>query len=165
MAIELEFNNRTIKKITKAMQRPLDRSKTFLSILGSMIDSDVQAIFRGLGVRPGAGRKWDGYMQSTIKTKAGKFKRRPGTDNAKTRKYSGTSKMLQASGGFRKSFKTISVSPNKLVYGTRLSLKGKDISAAIMSDPERQVLFVSNQDIARYGSVYRRFFNKEIKFV
>lgn len=71
----------------------------------------------------------DPKMYETSPRKDGKgmtlAKKRPGTDGNKNRRFTPASKPLQASGGYRMSFKQQSLTNNGLVFGSKLTGKGK----------------------------------------
>jgi len=153
------------------LTRPLRLGQQFFTILGGVIDRDTQLQFRTEGGR--TGDKWAEFSQFTLHpvlTRRGgntfvdtnAWRRRPGTDGARSRYYSNNSKLLQASGLFRKSFTIISTSRNRLEYGSRHELAKKIISGG--GKNKREVVKVTNSDIIRYQGLFSNFVNKNIKF-
>lgn len=75
------------------------------------------------------------------------------------RRYSSSSKLLQAGGGFRKSFRLRSVTKRQMVYGTNYADAMK-----IMSNPTRQVLSVTGGDKKKWKREFILFYKKNLKF-
>ncbi len=67
------------------------------------------------------------------------------------RRYSGESKLLQASGGFKRSFKIQEISNNRMKYGTRFQA-GKATAEDIIKD--REVIFLMPVD---YIAIRKQF--------
>lgn len=166
------FNKKTAAALTKGFERPIEKNKKFFSLLSILIDQSTQLTFRTLGARAGH-PAWPGYSELTLHPSSmrggqrvinrNKWNRRRGTDNSKSRKYSANSRMLQASGGFRKTFGAMSIKKGQLIYGIK-GVKMRNLGRDIMSDPERQVLFVNSQDRKQWGRLFRLFIDKGIKF-
>lgn len=76
-----------------------------------------------------------------------------------TRRYSNNSKLLQASGGFRKSFRIQKVDDKGIEYGTRMGKLAKNIQKA----PKRLVLFVTKKDRLRYLKKFTLYYEKQIR--
>lgn len=148
----------TWKRIGMGISKPIQNAKSYFTLLNVLIDTGVQQQFRDLGPTGGPrgipnAFKWKPLSSNNI------GKRRPGTDGSVTRRYTTSSKTLQASGGFRKSFKIISTTKEKAVYGTNHQLKDK-----IGTNPFRPVLFVTDKDLENYGKKWKTFIDKGIKF-
>jgi len=177
--IKFDKNSGTI--IAKGLLKPIKQAKTFFNILGVKVDQMAQLTFRVLGARAGH-KKWIGYnrgrghiLGGTTRTKKGTWNIRYGTDlsgRAKgtykpgvlrkgIRRYSSSSKLLQASvsGGFRQSFKILTTTGKKLLYGSRMKIAEK-----IMSDPKRPVLFVTPKDRKSILNLWKIFYLKRMKF-
>ena len=165
----IKLDLQTGDKIAKGIGRPLKTARPYFQTLGVMIDKDTQETFRSQGRRSG-NPAWKPFSPLTLRMASGKFRIRYGTDKqgikggqGKPRKgirrYSNSSKLLQASGLFRKSFRVMRVTNSSLKYGTVHQLGGK-----IGSNPERQVLFITPRDNARYSETFRKFIDKGIKF-
>jgi hypothetical protein len=133
--------------------------------------------------------EWPKFSENTLKTKAGTPRIRYGTDKKpkrtreelakykadsnipvpipvgkmkgyrSQRRYSDSSKLMQASGSFRRSFGTIKITNKVLEYGTKHPLRKK-----IGKWPRRRFLFVTDQDNIRYANVYKRFYKESLKF-
>ena len=182
MTKTMKFNTKSVQKIMNGLAKPFEASQAFFVLLGSKIDQQTQQTFRGLGMRKGGGSLWPTWnkgrgfnvLGGTTQTKAGTRKIRYGTDlrgkgmhgtgkigyvRKGVRRYTGQSKLLQASGGFRKSFKLLKINKKGLMYGTQFK-----IAEEIMSKPARPVLFVSNTDSKQFFRLYRSFVNQRIKF-
>ena len=158
----IRFDVRGIGILERGFIRPFNRFKTVFSLLGEEIDKDAQLMFDTEGkdsIRRGGIKPWPPFSPRTLKTPAGTFKLRPGTTGTKTRRYSENSKLLQASGKFRISFKITKLTNNKLKYQTVHELGGK-----IGARPKRQILQVTAKDENRYGRIVRRFTEVNIKF-
>ena len=156
------FNKKTADALTKGIARPIEKNKTFFTLLNILIDQSTQDTFRKQGERDGH-KKWRPFSINTLQDADGKFRRRPGTDGSTTRRYDSDSKLLQASGGFRKSFGNVSIRNGQLIYGIR-GLTMRNLGKEIMSNPERQVLFVNSADRKKWGLLFANFVNKGIKF-
>jgi hypothetical protein len=178
MATTLNLNSGTRFKLEKMLARPFKNIRQFWTSLALMIDQDTQLTFRHEGARAGR-KKWAGFSPKTLTTKVGTKKIRYGTDlrplppdrlralraawgwahrgemRKGVRRYSSSSKLLQASGLFRKSFGIIKMARDQLIYGTKHQLAEK-----IMGVKNRQVLFITPQDEQRYLSQFRLFYLK-----
>lgn len=183
--VTLPYNDQTIKRITQGISKPVTNAKVFFQTLGSKIFTQTMLTFKAQGARAGQ-QKWKSFSNKTLKTKLDTWRLRYGTDTKpkrnrkqlnkyKTennlwyvpgpmkgykgdRRYNRTSKLLQASGMFRESFKILKTSKKYLYFGTKHKL-AKDI----MSNPERNVLFVTDKDITLYRSMWRKFIDDGIK--
>lgn len=169
MTKTIMFNKRAVKIITDGLIKPFRDVRNFWVLLGAKIDQQTQQTFRELGKRTGGGEQWRGYSPQTLKTEKGTWKIRYGTDlrgkgmrghfRKGVRRYSAASKMLQASGGFKKSFRPLKITKRGLLYGTRFK-----IAEEIMSNPARPVLFVSGTDRQQFFRLFRTFVNQRMTF-
>jgi len=75
------------------------------------------------------------------------------------RRYSSSSKLLRASGGFMRSFKTTKITKNRMIYKTE-----HELAEEIMSIKNRQVLSVNSADEARYINQFRIWFQRRMVF-
>jgi len=169
MAKTVSFNRKGIEVIIKGIGRPLRFTKQFFASLGSVVDRNTQLNFRFQGARSG-GTAWPVFSEKTLKSKTGKFKIRYGTDlmgrpgmqgrkRTKIRRYSNASRLLQASGLFKLSFRVLRFTKKELLFGSRHRLAGK-----IGSKPERQTVTVTNNDLITFSRMWRRFILAGMKF-
>lgn len=171
---EVQFDEKGIETITNGIAKPVNNARNFFDILGTMIDSDTQITFRLLGARAGHD-KWVGYnlgrghvLGGSTRMNSGTWRIRYGTDIKprgksfigkyweSVRRYDESSRMLQAGGQFRQSFRIQEVDNKHLKYGTRMNPK-------IMSHG-RDVLFVTGQDLTRYQREFTNFVRAGISF-
>jgi len=170
----VNLDRKGINTIIKGLKKPIDNARTFFQILGLKIDSVTQLTFRAEGARAGH-RAWTPFSRDTLFTRAGTWKIRYGTDlrgrpkgsyipgklRKGVRRYSSSSKLLLASGGFRRSFGIIRITNDYVMYG----IKGLQMrKLKIGSKPERQVLFVTEQDKIRWGGDFKNYYRKGLKF-
>jgi hypothetical protein len=170
------FNKKTTDAILKGMSKPIKDNRRFFSLLRILIDQATQLTFRLQGAR-GGHPGWKGFSPATLRMPSGTFNIRYGTDltgrpkgtytpgkiRPGVRRYSESSKLLQASGGFKRSFKSIFIKNGELLYGIS-GLKMRNLGKKIMSDPERQVLFVTPGDRKQWGILFKNFIDQGIKF-
>ena len=167
MAKTVKFDKKGITYIVRKMNEPIDNARPYFNILGLKVDQSTQNTFRNLGAR-GGNPKWKGYSPRTLhpswtlkdgtgRINWNKWNKRRGTDNAKTRRYSASSRMMQASGDFRKSVRVLSVTNDRLTYGTRHQDAEEIISA-------RPVLFVTQADRKLWHREFIGFYNRGLKF-
>jgi len=169
--IKLDKNARI--KLQNIIKRPFKNIRQFWAALALIIDRDTMLTFRHEGAR-GGHAAWTPFARSTLemlKTRAiGKirygtdlrgrpagtyipFKIRPGM-----RRYSASSKLLQAGGMFRDSFGIVKIGRDRLIYGTKHEKAEK-----IMGVKNRQVLFVTPQDEQRYATQFRTWYLKGLR--
>jgi len=178
--ITLQFTQQNIDRIIRGIARPITKTKQFFGLLGQKIDNDTQNMFEGEGSRPGlAGPGWAPFSPKTLQMPSGMYRIRYGTalkpkypggkdmprykrgDKKgqviphRRRRYSASSKLLQAFGGFRKSFKKLKVTKDTLLYGTNLKL-----SERIMSNRSRNVLAISGSDEKRYATLFQQWYDR-----
>lgn len=169
------------KKIYNGLEKPFKKSRDVFTQLGVQIDRDTMLTFKRQGAYRGR-EKWLGYnwgqgvtykgtksFPSSTRMRSGLYRIRYGTDltgrkkgtyelfkkRTGIRRFSGSSKLLQASGGFKKSFKVLKIDKKKMLYGTRM-----DIAQKIMSNPDRQVVQVTERDKKRYFRTVYNWYNK-----
>ena len=169
------FDRKGVKTIIDGLSRPIDNAKTFFDIIGLKLDQATQLTFRVLGGRNGR-KAWVGYnrgqghtLGGSTRMKSGTWRIRYGTDmkgvgsqgikRAGARRYAGNSKMMQASGGFRQSFKIVKTTKDYVIYGTKLK-----IAEDIMDDPKRPVLFVTQKDRRMMLAQFLMFYQKGLRF-
>ena len=173
MAKTVGLNDKGLLTITRAFLVPIQSSREFFKDeLAVSIDKDVQRMFKGQGSRKRISGEWKPYSPFTLhpswktksgrKTNASKFNRRPGTDKSKSRRYSSSSKLLQASGSFRRSFKVIKIDDKTMTYGTNYELASDIISGG--GKNRRQVLVVTDRDKAFYQKIWFNFNKKKVQF-
>ena len=175
---------RAFRDIAKGTARPFKSTRRMFIQFGVQIDRDTMMTFRALGVQGGKYRDrgpwpafnsgrgvgfYDTVRGSTTRTKKGTWKIRYGTDlkgvgsqgrfRPGARRYSMSSKLLQASGGFRSSFGIQKISNNRMIYGTN----HKD-AEEIMSNPARPVLWYTPMDRLRYTNMILKWWAKETRF-
>jgi len=165
----MKLDDSAIKYITKGLLQPIEKSTELMKLIGQKLDQNTQTTFRLEGARDGHTRWLDynrgkGHLPGgSTQYKDGRWKRRAGTDNAKTRKYSPSSKMLQASGGFRKAFGVIETTENNVLYGVQSDWE--DLAGKIIEDhgAVREVLFVTENEYEGYQRLALAWFVKNIK--
>jgi hypothetical protein len=154
--------------LRKGLTRPLKKTREYFSLMGALIDRQTQMQFRSEGGR--AGTKWKAFSPATLQSPSGLYNIRYGTDlkgrpkgtytpgkKRDIRRYSASSKLLQASGLFRKSFEVKKITNKNVVYGTNHELAG-----TIGSKPERQVLVVTDRDRQEFQRQFTKFYDKEL---
>jgi len=172
MSVDIKIDTSQVKELVKKFESIGSQGIEFFNLLGIKIDQMTQLTFRMLGARSGM-PKWRGYSlltqhpswkanDSKYPSYKGKhynpdrWNRRRGTDNAKGRRYSEGSKLLQASGGFRQSFKINKATNKSLTYGTN-----HNIAKEIIGD--RPVLFFTDSDSSIVGKMFLRFIKEKLK--
>ncbi len=173
MALTIRLDKDTKKKFRALLENPFRDIRQYWATLALMIDQDTQRIFKNQGWRKNKPGAWDDFSPNTLATRKGTFKIRYGTDlrgrakgtyipgklrGGNIRRYSLSSKLLQASGLFRKSFGILSLKRHSMQYGTRHQL-----AEDIMSVKNRGVLFVTPQDEQRYLNQFRIFYLKGMR--
>lgn len=181
MAKTVKFTKENIDKIIRKVRRPQENTTGFFVLLNAKFDQWTQITFRRQGARAGhpAWPSWNrgrgfNVLGGTTLTKAGTRKIRYGTDvlpkwpgnkgrpsrgfgmtgyiRTGVRRYTGASKLLQASGGFRRSFGRMRLRKDGLNYGTTFGLAER-----IMSNPMRQVLFITPSDEKEIGRLWLNY--------
>jgi phage gpG-like protein len=164
----MKLDDNAIRYITKGLLQPTEKSIELMKLIGQKLDQNTQTTFRLLGARDGHPRWLDynrgrGHLPGgSTQYPNGRWKPRPGTDGARTRKYSAASKMLQASGGFRKSFGVIQTENDKITYGVQSDWE--DLAGNIIKDhgAVREVLFVTDNEYEGYQRLALAWFVKNI---
>lgn len=152
--------------ILEGLLRPIRKAKPFFDTLAMKFDQDAQMQFRNEGAAGGPRNipgelAWRPFSPKTLKSTwpNGAWRKRPGTDGATGRRYSPASKMLQASGGFRRSFYVSTTTDDRTVYRTNHRLAG-----VIGNRPRREVLFVTETDNTTIGRRFTAYVKAGIKF-
>lgn len=169
MTVTINFDKNTGEKIGAYINVPMKKTRDYFNLLGLKIDQQTQLNFRMFGARLGH-KQWTGYSMRTLhpswKRANGivviniqKWNKRPGTDGNKNRKYNSSSKMFQASGGFRQSFRILNISGKKITYGSRLNL-AKKIIRKKSSPYHRPILFVEKSDKKIYQRMFVKFYKR-----
>ena len=152
-------------KVDTVLKRPFKDTRGMFTQLALTIDRDAMMTFKKQGEWEGR-TKWQPFSSRTLQTDAGTWKIRYGTDlkgrpkgtytpgvlRKGIRRYSGSSKLLQAGGGFRMSFGVQKLTMKSMRYGTVHRL-----AEDIMSSPERQVIQFTEKDQKRYGTLLVRW--------
>lgn len=172
MAKTITFDANGIKKIQNGFMRVIRDSGKFFDLMAVRVDTDVQLMFKGLGKRPGVGGSgWKPFSVFTLhpswRTKSGRkvdtsrWNKRYATDGSVGR-YSPSSKMMQASGSFRRSFRVIKKDDNTLEYGTNYELAQEIMSGG--GKNKRQVIVFSGKDEVRYRNLFLKYIKDGVKF-
>jgi len=175
MAKTYKLEPGVMKKILAGVAAPSKKYRDYFSILGTMIDTDVRITFRQEGQRGGR-PKWHPFSEGTLRTPRGTWNIRYGTDlrgrpkgsyipgqlRKGVRRYSPTSKLLQAGRGFSRSFGIRSITDRQLVYGTNHA-KAEEIMRSPASRFHRPVLFVTAGDKERYAKRFKNWWLKGMK--
>lgn len=156
--------------LQKMLLRPGMKSLELMKLLALRQDRFAQDAFQTEG---GSNKKkWRKFSPKTLRTPKGTWKIRYGTDlrgrppgsfkpfvlRPGVRRYSSNSKLLQASGLFRKSFQLMSLAKDRFKYGTNHQLAEK-----IMSGPQRQVLVFGAMQKTTFLNVARAFVDRNLK--
>lgn len=169
-----KFGPQAIRKIVRGMSAPIRDMRSFFNILGVMLDTDTKLTFMREGTRSGNPR-WRDFSPGTLRTRAGTYNIRYGTDlrgrprgtyipfkkRPGIRRYSSRSKLLQASGSFKRSFGVKSVTKRKLDYGTVFELAEEIIGKGRR---QRQVLFITPGDEAKYARRFAKWWFEGMTF-
>jgi hypothetical protein len=169
MATKTVNINKLADTLIPGLMRPRTKQMQYWKLVSAKIFQQTMLTFKRLGARPGLSA-WKRLSLRTlhpshrlanggISINLSKWRKRPGTDGNSTRRYSSTSKTLQASGLFRNSFVFLSANNNDMKFGTRHKL-----AKAIMSNPTRNVLNVTKSDRATYKRMYDTFTDRNIKY-
>jgi hypothetical protein len=184
MAKTYQFTKEDMKRMLKDMSAPFLSTKEYFANLGARMDRDTTLVFRNEGAVYGR-PKWTPFSPKTLKTRLGTWNIRYGTDKKpkrtarelrayKTknnlwfkpgpmkgyksdRRYGPNSKLLQASGGFRRSFKVLSIGKLTMDYGTKME-EAEDI----MDKPNRPVLMVTPAQEKSYQRMWRNFYLRKM---
>jgi len=174
----LKFNKESFKIISDRITYPIKNSIVFMKLLGVNIDRDTKLLFKNEGaLQPYGIGKWTPFAKSTMeKLKCGLGKIRYGTDlkgrpkgtykpnevRSNMRRYNTSSKLLQASGGFKKTwgkpFGVFQISATRLKYGTNIKIAEK-----IMSVKNRQVLKFNERRYQAISNLFYSYIDKGIK--
>lgn len=171
-----KLNQATIDKIKRSLTFYESRGKEFFANLAVKIGQWTMLTFREVGARAGH-PAWRKLSESTMRTQAGTWKIRYGTDMGPSRtklkrvfgqrgpirdvdrRYGPNSQntILRASGTFMRSFKTLRVTNRSMAYGTRFQ-GAEDIIG------DRPVLFIMPKDFKEIRTQFREFMLRGIKF-
>lgn len=149
-----KFRN-AIKDITYKLGFQSKNIRDFWKVLAVSFIQNTNQTFLGEGYRGPGTQSWPKFSPRTlhpvrkykinshesIEIDYNKWNHRYGTDGAKKRRYTVGSRLLQASGKFKDSFRVLSENNQRIVYGTKHELANE-----IMSKPERPVLMVTDRD-------------------
>lgn len=142
-------------------------------LFASVAAFQLQQIFRTFkadGARDGAPR-WVRFSARTLHPSwyrkdgarrelfidGSRWNRRPGTDGAKTRRYSASSQLLRASGGFRNSFHVVQLLDDRVIVGTLMDI-ARHIIGSEESGHQRQVIQVSAKDLSAFRRMVVDYF-------
>ena len=181
MSLTVELNGPGIQKILDYIKRPVNNALPFFKNLGAYFYRTTNLTFKSEGARD-EHPAWSSYKKSTLQTDAGTWKIRYGTDmkgigrgaltelkkkwgwghigymRKGARRYSFNSKMLQASGSFKDSFRTMWVDKSGIVFGSNYHAENDGASAAEIAG-KREILFLTMAD----KSFIRSYFSQFIK--
>jgi len=170
------------KVLKKGLERPLKNTILYMSPLATGIDQDTKLTFKFEGNIKGR-KKWKPFSPRTLKTPAGTWRIRYGTDKKPLAKdqlkslrskwgfghigymrknisrYSERSKLLQSSGLYRDSFQIRKVTKNIVEYSTNHKLRN-----VIGSNPRRKALQFTIHDKKKYTELWHKFLDNHIKF-
>ena len=148
-------------RIAKGIASPFKSTRRMFMGLGAMIDRDTMLTFKKEGAYLDR-EKWTDFGRGVgvgyYLNKNGTFKKRPGTDGAKSRRFSSNSKLLQASGSFKNSFRIVKIGADRMKYGTQHKL-----GEYIMSDPSRPTVQYTRKDQGRYSNLIYNWWFKNTK--
>jgi hypothetical protein len=166
----MKLDDNAIRYITKGLLQPTEKSLDLMKAIGTKLQQNTDITFRTLGARDGHSR-WLDYNKGrghfpggSTQYASGKWKKRIGTGSPKTSKrYSASSKMLQATGGFRKAWGVIQTEDKKLTYGVQNDWE--DLAGNIIKDhgAVREVLFITDNEYEGYQRLALAWFIKNIK--
>ena len=172
----LKLDKNFPKKLITGIARPINNMKPYFKIMETYLIQQTNLAFKLSGKR-GGHAKWRALAKRTVKSTSGSWNIRYGTDgtpkpiykkgDGKWRKYrkgvrrynSRTEGLLQASGMFMKSFKTFGVDKRSLRFGTNYKM-----AQEIMSNPTRNVLFLTKIDRQVFLNDLVSFYSKGLKF-
>jgi hypothetical protein len=160
----LQFKVTNAKQLEKwfgTWVHDVDDSQKLMAAIATFNLQQIFRTFRGQGARDGF-QQWRAFRKSTLHptyhTKSGlrvssTWNIRYGTDmqgkkprrkrGANVRRYSASSKLLQASGGFRNSFRAMRITSHDAIVGSTMQKAPKIIS-------DRPVIRVSNSDLTHF---------------
>lgn len=159
------------KKIAIGLEGPFKSTRRMFMLLGVQIDRDTMLTFKKEGDYKGR-EMWPRYARSTmekLKTYPDLGKIRYGTDlkgrpgmqgqfrGKSIRRYNDSSKLLQASGSFKNSFRIIKIGKDLMKYGTTHQ-KASDIMR------RRPAIQYTNDDKNRYTKTILTWWSGNMKF-
>lgn len=194
MTTSIKLDSNTKHRIKVGLMRPIKGARAFFTALAIMVDQDAMLTFRHEGARAGH-VAWMPFSANTLQTKAGTWKIRYGTDRKPLdksslaslranwvrtrgfgatgemrkgiRRYGTKSKLLQAGGGFMRSFRIRNVTNKSMLYGTNHVLAEKIMSLGerrTASFQNRNVLFITPKDEQKYADKFEQFYLRGLHF-
>lgn len=161
MKDKYKLNKTDINRLIKDLQKPIDDASHFFTLLGAKYYQWTDLTFKHSGQR-GRHNRWVGFSQRTLhpsyiasngelRINTKQWRNRIGTDGTVS-KYSSSSKLLDASGGYRQSFNIIKQTKKQLTFGTNHQIRG-----VIGAEPERQVLQIDDADRTEIKNMFRKY--------
>lgn len=187
MSLTIELNDANIPEILNYIRNPMNKTEKFFQNVASYFDQQTKLTFMLEGDR-GDHSKWKELSRSTIMSRIGTRHLRYGTDMKPTRtrselasyrheigwgwgrsgfmpgyagkrRYDTDSKILQASGSFMRSFRTLEVNRGGMIFGSNyVSADGKTTAAMIAG--KREVLFITPMDKMFLTIAFKDFYNQ-----
>lgn len=161
--VEYRVNTEKFQKSISAFKEIYGNASTAMRLIAMKIDQFTQQTFQNEGARKDH-QAWQPFKGSTLRYPNGKWRHRYGTDGANGRFYSSSSKLLQASGGFRKSFNILETGPKSFKFGTFRTLQGsrgpiqtKDIIR------DRDVIFLTRDDYREIHGLFKTWTSQEMQ--
>lgn len=176
VAVDIRVDANRFRKSIAGFKEMYGQAAPAMRLIAMKVDQYTQQTFQNEGARRGH-EKWSPFSDRTlhpssvdadgvVKIHLDKWRKRPGTDGAVGRRYSANSKLLQASGGFRRTFGIQSISNKSFRYGTfqnldssRGPIKTKDIIK------DRDVIFLTREDYAEIRGLFAKWTKSKIKLV
>ncbi len=168
MTTVIDLNKDSVKKFTDVFEKPLQQTDVFFKLLGAKVHQKTMLTFRHQGERDDH-KKWLNYnwgkghiLGGSTRMKSGTWRIRYGTDmkgrpgmqgipRKTQRRYSETSKLLQASGEFMRSFRVTETDKKHMRYETN-----HEKASLIMR--RREVLFVTKNDLIEIRKMFLSFY-------
>jgi hypothetical protein len=175
MKRKVDFNQRNVQKIFKKIIKPLKNAKPFFDMLEVKQHQWAMLTFKLQGARDG-NQPWERFSKLTLyphwKAKVSDYPEdkgyrynpekaniRRGTGNSKTLRYYPGNMLLQAAGGFKRSFGTLKKTNKELQYGTNHVLATKIMSTG----GGRPVLFTSRNDTEQTERLFKKYIRDALK--
>jgi len=172
--MKIKYILKNTQFIIKELLKPIDKERIIKAYKAIVlrVDRFVMEGFHKEGERSGF-PKWQAFSELTLhpawkaknssfpETKGyrynpDKWRKRPGTDEASSRRYSSISKLNQASGGIRQSFSPKMITAEKAIYGSFKEV-AKMIHEGHGFAPARPLLRLSGKDNETIKEIYRSF--------
>ena len=187
MSLSIELTGANIPIIMNYISNPINKTETFFQNLASYFSQQTNLTFQLEGAR-GGHPKWKDLSLRTIMSRVGTRKLRYGTDMKPTRtrselatyrheigwgwgrsgfmpgytgrrRYDTDSKILQASGSFKQSFRPLAVNRGGMIFGSNyISADGKTTASMIAG--KREVLFITPMDKMFITMAFKDFYEK-----